>query len=225
MNELELNIDWKKLQDYKTVIRNSIKYSLPSDSNFSDDDINSEIDEHFLNLIRTYKPLNNGMSLESYIWKYAELRAYNSLLDEYDRIKQTLVIDDCDDTDDDGNIKHHISPNCLVDRHRDTYKEVETKIDRSDYHKKMTLAYEVAIKMDKETEGYYDFAYIIDCMKMKMSDREIAEELGTNKMEISRRVQKIRNQLSKYLEKSHTRKSEYKPKKTDITTLKTTWRH
>ena len=55
MNDLELNIDWKKLQDYKTVIRNSIKYSLPSDSNFSDDDINSEIDEHFINNMLSHR--------------------------------------------------------------------------------------------------------------------------------------------------------------------------
>lgn len=60
----------------------------------------------------------------------------------------------------------------------------------------MIQIYEAAMELDKQTESYYQFANIVDDYRMGMSFEEIAEDLGTYKMEISRRLAKLRNYVN-----------------------------
>lgn len=60
----------------------------------------------------------------------------------------------------------------------------------------MIQIYEAAMELDKQTESYYQFANIVDDYRMGMSLEEIADDLGTYKMEISRRIAKLRNYVN-----------------------------
>jgi len=174
--------------------------SFPSDCAVSKDDILSELDEHLIYRIKKFKPMKNGCSLDTYIFSckdWIKNDAYKSLIKEYVRAKNQLTIDELRKTDDGEKVTKHISPKCLTDTHCDGYEAVENKIDKSLLCRKMTLVYETAMKMDKETEMAYDYAHIIDLKKQGISMQEIADELGTNKMDISRRLNSVRERIAK----------------------------
>lgn len=89
MNTLDLEkIDWSKLNGFNQAISANIKKQLPADWYLTDDEIKSEVNAVFVYLIKLYRPKEDGLSLTSYCWKYAEQIAYDRLMKEYNRIKK-----------------------------------------------------------------------------------------------------------------------------------------
>lgn len=83
-----IDIDWSKLNGFNHAISNNIKSKLPGDWYLSFEEIQSEVNAAFVYLIKQYRLKENGMSLTTYCWKYAEHIAYENLMKEYRRIKQ-----------------------------------------------------------------------------------------------------------------------------------------
>ena len=61
----------------------------------------------------------------------------------------------------------------------------------------MTLLYQAAIDLDRKTENYYEFANMIDDLKMGLTFEEIAEEKGVSKSTIEKRLQKVKDEVKK----------------------------
>lgn len=194
------NVNWYKLDIYKNIWAKLIKNKLPGDSNFSMDDIESEIDAAFIYRIKNYKPLANGTSLETYIYsckKYIFADVVGNLLKEYKKIKNQLPIDGIGEEDEFTVRKTYVSSSCNSEPSYDGYRLVEDSIDGKKRIQLLTKLYEVAIEMDKNTEMAYDYAYIIDLTRQGVSQKDIAEEIGSTQREISRRLMKIINEMRK----------------------------
>ena len=57
--------------------------------------------------------------------------------------------------------------------------------------------YEAAMKLDAETEHYYEFANMIDDLKIGISMEEIAKEKGVSKMTISKWLQMVKDEVKR----------------------------
>lgn len=93
MNVRDKNIDWYKLEDFKKVIVSRLSQKLPRDFKFSYDDLCSQVDEEYIYLIKNFNPMQGGVSLESYCYKYAGIRAYQHLMEEYNRVENYFRLD------------------------------------------------------------------------------------------------------------------------------------
>ena len=163
-----------------------ISEKIPSDFNITDKEIYSEITHQCLYLSDKFK----GGSYPAYCNQFVVIRCINSFWNEYKKIDHSIIFDAEDDEDEDEYTEKHV----IIS------SDISAKSTLNERHKKtemMTAVYDAAIKLDKETEGYYQYAAIIDDMRMGMSMEEIAKELGTHKMEISRRFATIKNHTNK----------------------------
>ena len=167
-----------------------ISEKIPGDFKITDKEIYSEITHQCLYLSDKFK----GGSYPAYCNKFVVIRCVNSFWNEYKKIDHSIIFDEEDDEEDEDE---------YTEKHVIISSDISAKSTLNERHKKtemMTAVYDAAIKLDKETEGYYQYAAIIDDMRMGMSMEEIAKELGTHKMEISRRFATI---------KTHTNKENY----------------
>lgn len=189
-NIMKYNIlpdDWDLLTLHAEAVATKLTKTLPADFNISKKEIQSAVYDEYINIIKSYDPSKN-VPITAYCWKYAEVRTYRKLINEYRLIKNQLLLDDVDLEADE------LSPKDQA-RVAKAYAESRHTFDRHEYFEKMTIAAEAAIRLDQKTEGYYRFADILDLMKMNVSQREIAEELGCSQMEISKRLAKIRKEI------------------------------
>ena len=85
---MNLEIDWQKLNGFNEAISYRLAKRLPKDWHLTHDEIKSEVNESFIQLIRLYIPKTNGMSLTSWCYKYAEKITYARLKREYNKLKK-----------------------------------------------------------------------------------------------------------------------------------------
>ena len=123
---------WHKLDDYNSVISTSIQKRLPADYHLTLDDIKSEVNGTYIQLIKLYRERPNGMSLTSYCWQYAEHVTYNRIISDYKRmINQVAVVSEELIEEDETGVVHHqygtyqIEPYTALEDHLD----VKTKVD------------------------------------------------------------------------------------------------
>ena len=83
-------VDWKKLNDFNVVISNRIKKRMPADYSLSFDEIKSEVNAAFVQLIKAFNPMTNGLSLTSWCYQYAEKIAFGKIMREYKRLKKQI---------------------------------------------------------------------------------------------------------------------------------------
>ena len=83
-------VDWKKLNDFNIVISNRIKKRMPADYSLSFDEIKSEVNAAFVQLIKAFNPMTDGLSLTSWCYQYAEKMAFDKIMREYKRLKKQI---------------------------------------------------------------------------------------------------------------------------------------
>lgn len=166
---------------------NEIREKIPGDLNITDKEIYSEITHQCLYLSNKFK----GGSYPAYCNQFVVIRCINSFWSEYKKLDHQLVVDAYEDFENGED---------YTEKHIIIGTDISAKSTLDERHEKtemMTAVYDAAIKLDKLTEGYYQYAAIVDYMRMGMSMDEIAKELGTYKMEISRRFATIKNEVTK----------------------------
>ena len=163
-----------------------IRSKIPADYNISDNEIVSEITVRCLELAETFK----GGFFPSYCDLYVVCEVVKRIWNEYKKIDHSVIADAYDEFEN-GDDYTETPVVVAIDP---SYKYVD---DRNRKIRQLTSVYESAIRLDTQTEGYYQYAAIVDDMRMGMSMDEIANELGTYKMEISRRFATIRNEVTK----------------------------
>lgn len=83
-----VKIDWQKLDGFNKSISVKLKKRLPKDWNIPLEDIQSEVNDTFIKLIKLYVPMINGWSLTTYCYQFAEKITYKKLMAEYSRLKK-----------------------------------------------------------------------------------------------------------------------------------------
>lgn len=83
-----VKVDWLKLDGFNKSISAKLLKRLPKDLNMSFEDIQSEVNETFVKLIKLYVPMINGWSLTTFCWQYAEKITYNRIMKEYAKLKK-----------------------------------------------------------------------------------------------------------------------------------------
>lgn len=174
MNSLQ--IDWLKLDGFNKKISANILKRLPKDWNLSFDDIQSEVNETFVKLIKLYVPMVNGWSLTTYCYQYAEKITYDRLMKEYNRLKKQVSITDAfiEKYDRENYMRHQYSyysfePYTTID------KDIETKdiIDR-------------LLKIGDDIDRSIVSLIIIN----DMTQKQIAKILHISQSTISKRLKK-----------------------------------
>lgn len=89
-----VKIDWQKLDGFNKSISIKLKKRLPKDWNIPLEDIQSEVNDTFIKLIKLYVPMINGWSLTTYCYQFAEKITYKKLMAEYSRLKKQVSIDE-----------------------------------------------------------------------------------------------------------------------------------
>ena len=163
-----------------------VRSKIPADYNISDNEIVSEITVRCLKLAETFK----GGFFPSYCDLYVVCEVVKRLWNEYKKIDHSVIADAYDEFENGENYTE--TP--VVIAIDPSYKYVE---DRKCKIRQLTSVYQSAIRLDRETEGYYQYASIVDDMRMGMSMRDIARDLNTNAMEISRRFATIKKEVTK----------------------------
>ena len=83
-----IKIDWLKLDAFNKKISLKILKRLPKDWKLSIEDIQSEVNETFIKLIKLYNPMIGGWSLTTYCYQYAEKITFDRLMKEYTKLKK-----------------------------------------------------------------------------------------------------------------------------------------
>lgn len=163
-----------------------VRSKIPSDYNISDNEIVSEITIRCLELAEKFK----GGFFPSYCDLYVVCEVVKRMWNEYKKIDHSLIAQAYDEFEN-GEDYTETPVVIAIDP---SYKQVD---DRKCKICQLTSVYQSAIRLDKQTEGYYQYAAIIDDMRTGMSMREIASYLNTNAMEISRRFATIKKEVTK----------------------------
>lgn len=163
-----------------------VRSKIPTDYNISDNEIVSEITVRCLELAEKFK----GGFFPSYCDLYVVCEVVKRMWNEYKKIDHSLIADAYDEFENGEDYTE--TPVVVAIDPSYTYVE-----DRKYKIRQLTSVYESAIRLDRETEGYYQYAAIVDDMRMGMSMRDIARDLNTNAMEISRRFATIKKEVTK----------------------------
>lgn len=165
-----------------------VRKNLPYDYNITDEEIVSELTIRCIELTKNFK---SGF-FPCYCERYGHIveEVVKRMWEEYRKLDHSLIADAYDEYENGEDYTE--TPNVVVIDTSYTYVD-----DRKRKIRKLTAVYEAAIRLDKDTEGYYRYAEIIDDMRMGMSMDEIADEFGTYKMDISRRFTAIKNVVDK----------------------------
>lgn len=138
-----IKIDWLKLDAFNKKISLKILKRLPKDWKLSIEDIQSEVNETFIKLIKLYNPMIGGWSLTTYCYQYAEKITFDRLMKEYTKLKKQISINDAFIKKYDNDYMHHqygyydVMPYFTIDRQIelqdivDQLLSINNNIDRS----------------------------------------------------------------------------------------------
>ena len=172
---MKLNLstaDWLKLKSYNEIISKEVQKKLPSDWQLSIDEISSYVYDTFFRLSKNFK--QGECSFTSYCYKYAKLCTLNVLFREYNKLKNQQTLFDIEEPEEDDYIVKHQIVEYDISNDKDDEQVFYTKLFCNELLEKMN-----------ETDRH-----IAESIMNGHSYDEIAKELGTNKMEISRRMRK-----------------------------------
>ena len=171
--------DWLKLRDFNKTISKKIKQRLPKDWQLTEEEIESSVYDTFIKLLNNY--VEGAMSPTSYCYQYAEQYTYRDLIREYRHLKNQEILDDIYGEDkDDKPCRHKIvneNANALT----------ATPIHSLNIHLKVAEILDKMPKIDK---------MIAELIMDGKSYRQIADEIGMDKMTIQRRMKKYQGVLA-----------------------------
>lgn len=159
-----------------------IRKKLPADFNITDAEIDSEITMQCQYLAKNFK----GGSYQAYCNLYVEKLVLKALYKEYKLLDHKALANALNDFDESYKDSYAVQSQIV-----NGYKIVQKKLDDDYAVDKWTKMYEVAFVLDKQTDWLHSYAEIVDMLKMKMSYREIAEDLNVSKDTICKRIAKI----------------------------------
>lgn len=164
---------------------NDIRSKIPTDFNISDKDIYSEITHNCIYLSNIFK----GGNFPAYCNKYIVLRSVQNIWNEYKMLDHSLIADAYEEFEDgEDYTENHV----IIDT---DISAKQTENERHEKIEQMTKIYEAALQLDMMTEGVYNYAAIVDDMRIGMSMDKIAKDFGTYKMDISRRLATIKDKV------------------------------
>lgn len=166
------NDDWLKLKYYNEIISKEVQKKLPNDWQLSLDEISSYVYDTFFRLAKTFR--KGQCSFTSYCFKYATLCTLNVLFREYNKLKNQQTLFDIEEPEEDDYIVKHQIIEYAISNDKDDEQVFYTKLFCNELLEKMN-----------ETDRH-----IAESIMNGHSYEEIAKELGTNKMEITRRMKK-----------------------------------
>lgn len=172
-----------------------VKARLPKDFSVTKSEIMSEVVNQCIYLSGKFDK-TKCPDYVTYCNKYVVLLATKEIMKVYKKMKNNKQF--TNDYNEDFS-DYFVAKNNLCDGEVDInaipYKP--SRNIRKDSIEKMTKVYEAAMMLDVETEHYYEFANIIDDLKMGISMEEIAKERGVSKMTISKRLQLVKDEVKK----------------------------
>lgn len=172
-----------------------VKARLPKDFSITKSEIMSEVVSQCMYLSDKFDK-RKCSDYVVYCNKYVVFLATKEIMKVYNRMKNNKQFtNDYDECFSD----YYVAKNNLCDGTVDVndmpYKPQRNV--RKDTIEKMTKLYEAAMKIDAETEHYYEFANMIDDLKIGLSMEEIAKEKGVSKMTISKRLQMVKDEVKR----------------------------
>jgi len=171
--------DWLKLRDFNKTIAKKIKQRLPEDWQLTLSEIESALYDTFIKLLNNY--VEGAMSPTSYCYQFAENYTYRDLIREYRRLKNQETLDALygEDKDDDEPCRHKHGIGEVSALTVDERDSLDRKLETKQLLEKMT-------KLDR---------MIAELIMDGKSYREVADEIGIDKMTIQRRMKKYQEAL------------------------------
>ena len=172
-----------------------VKAKLPKDFSVTKSEIMSEVVSQCMYLSDKFdeKKCSNYIA---YCNKYVVLLATKEIMKVYNKMKNNKQF--TNDYNEDFS-DYFVAKNNLCDGKVDV-NDIQYQPQRNvrkDDIEKMIKVYEAAMKLDAKTEHYYEFANMIDDLKIGISMEEIAKEKGVSKMTISKRLQMVKDEAKK----------------------------
>lgn len=159
--------DWLKLKSYGESVYKEIQKKLPSDFKLTDNEIQSAFYQSILNLVKIYR--EGPMPFVVYCYRYAKIYTLSRLLKDYKKLKK---------------FEFSAGLSYLNDTEYEFELDISTNKDYEETFYTKLLCDDLLEKMD-ETDRR-----IAQMIIQGFSYQEIGKELGTNKMDISRRMKK-----------------------------------
>ena len=172
-----------------------VKTRLPKDFSITKSEIMSEVVNQCMYLSDKFDE-KKCPDYVAYCNKYVVLLATKEIMKVYNKMKNNKQF--TNDYDEDFS-DYFVAKNNLCDGTVDV-NDIPYQPQRNvrkDTIEKMTKVYEAAIKLDAETEHYYEFANMIDDLKMGISMEEIAKERGVVKSTISKWLQMVKDEVKR----------------------------
>lgn len=192
--------DFNKLQEggnksYFNLWTTCVKAKLPKDFSVTKSEIMSEVVSQCMYLSDKFdeKKCSNYIA---YCNKYVVLLATKEIMKVYNKMKNNKQF--TNDYNEDFS-DYFVAKNNLCDGKVDVnYIPYQPQRNvRKDNIEKWIKVYEAAMKLDVDTEHYYEFANMIDDLKIGISMEEIAKENGVSKMTISKRLKMVKDEVKK----------------------------
>ena len=172
-----------------------VKTRLPKDFSITKSEIMSEVVNQCMYLSDKFDK-SKCSDYVAYCNKYVVLLATKEIMKVYNRMKNNKQFtNDYNECFSDYCVAKNNLCDGTVDVNDIPYKPQRNL--RKDTIEKMTKVYEAAMKLDAETEHYYEFANMIDDLKIGISMEEIAKEKGVSKMTISKRLQMVKDEVKR----------------------------
>ena len=172
-----------------------VKTRLPKDFSITKSEIMSEVVNQCMYLSDKFDE-KKCPDYVAYCNKYVVLLATKEIMKVYNKMKNNKQF--TNDYDEDFS-DYFVAKNNLCDGTVDV-NDIPYQPQRNvrkDAIEKWLKVYEAAMKLDAETEHYYEFANMIDDLKMGISMEEIAKEKGVSKMTISKRLQMVKDEVKR----------------------------
>lgn len=164
-----------------------IRKKIPANMVVTDKEIYSEITHNCIYLSSLFK----AGSFPAYCNMYVVQLSVKSFWTEYKKLDHACIAEAYDDFDNGESFEEQ------HDVVKESMRNKSSEQERHEKTRKLTMLYQAAAILDKKTDNCYEYANIIDDIRMGMSLADIAEEMHTNKMDISRRFADIKDEVNK----------------------------
>lgn len=164
-----------------------IRKKIPANMVVTDKEIYSELTHNCIYLSSLFKAGN----FPAYCNMYVVQLSVKAFWTEYNKLDHACIAEAYDDFDNGESFKEQ------HDVVEESMRRKSSEQERHEKTRQMTLLYQAAIDLDRKTENYYEFANMIDDLKMGLTFEEIAEEKGVSKSTIEKRLQKVKDEVKK----------------------------
>lgn len=164
-----------------------IRKKIPANMDVTDKEIYSEITHNCIYLSSLFK----AGSFPAYCNMYVVQLSVKSFWTEYKKLDHACIAEAYDDFD---------NGESFEEQHDVVKESMRNKSSEKERHEKtrlMTMLYQAAIDLDRKTENYYEYANMIDDLKMGLTFEDIAKEKGISKSAIEKRFQKVKDEVNK----------------------------